>query len=315
MSVAATERASFSVMRYVTESEVAHVLTPAEAFDAVLGSLRRLAAGQVESRPRERLALPDGVFAVMPCVDRGLGYAGLKTYVWTPERASFLIVLFTVSGEPVAVIEAAGLGELRTAAASAVAATHLASETATTLGVFGCGRQAASHVRAMRRALPSLDRVVVQARDRDRLAAFCHVHDAEPATSDEVAACDVVVTATTARAPVLAGSLLPAGAFVCAVGANDPEHRELDDAVFERATLVCTDSVAEARAEAGDLIAAVDGGLLAWGDVYELHGVVTRTPPLRNPATTSRSSSRTGTRRGTSPPPRACSSCSRRPTL
>ena len=115
-------------MRYVTESEVANVLTPAEAFDAIDGSLRRLAAGEVESRPRERLPLPDGVFAVMPCVDRGLGYAGLKTYAWTPDRAPFLIVLFTVAAEPVAVIEEAGLGELRTAAASAVAATHLSGE-------------------------------------------------------------------------------------------------------------------------------------------------------------------------------------------
>ena len=190
-------------MRYVTESEVARVLTPAEAFTAVEASLLRLARGEVESRPRERLPLPDGVFAVMPCVDRGLGYAGLKTYVWTPDCAPFLIVLFTVSGEPVAVLEAAHLGELRTAAASAVAATRLASESPATLGVVGCGRQAASHVRAMRRALPTLDRVIVHAPNAERLVAFCHVHDAEPGTPDEVAACDVVVTATTARTPVL----------------------------------------------------------------------------------------------------------------
>lgn len=267
-------------MRYVTESEVARVLTPAEAFDAVEASLYRLARGEVESRPRERLPLPDGVFAVMPCVDRGLGYAGLKTYVWTPDRAPFLVVLFTVAGEPVAVVEAAQLGELRTAAASAVAATRLASPNARTLGILGCGRQAASHVRALRRALPALDGVIVHARDPERVSAFCHVHDAEPGAADEVAACDVVVTATTSQTPVLAGRGLAPGAFVCALGANDPQYRELDDTVFERAALVCTDSVAEAKAEAGDLIGAVANGLLGWSDVYELHDVVSRTPPL-----------------------------------
>ncbi len=268
---------SFAGMRYVVEEEITRVLTPDEAFGAVRASLLRLARGEVESRPRERLSLPDGMFAVMACVDLGLGYAGLKTYAWTSERAPFLVVLFTAGGEPVAVVEAAALGELRTAAASAVAATHLAREGATTLGVFGCGRQAASHVLALRQAIPSLRRVVVHGRAPERLAAFCRTHNAELGSPPDVAACDVVVTATTAREPVLHGDQLSDGAFVCAVGANDPHHRELDDAVLERAAFVCTDSLLEAQAEAGDLIGAVSNGVLEWSGVRELQDVVAGT--------------------------------------
>ena len=123
------------------------------AADAVEGSFARLARGEVDNPPRVRLAIPDGQFAVMPCVDRGLGLAGLKTFAWTPGGTPFLVVLMTIDEpEIVAVLEADTLGQLRTAAASAVAAKHLARAGAASLGVIGCGRQAASHVAALRDA-------------------------------------------------------------------------------------------------------------------------------------------------------------------
>src|SRR6185437_13428872 len=99
--------------------------------------------------------------AVMPCVDRELGYAGLKTYEWLPNGTPFLVVLFSIDrAEVTAIVEADLLGQRRTAAASAVAARLLAREGTAALGVIGCGRQAASHVLALREALPSLERVL-----------------------------------------------------------------------------------------------------------------------------------------------------------
>ena len=242
---------------YVTEAEVAALLTPADARAAVQASFERLARGVVDNPPRVRAELPGGIFAVMPCVDHELGYAGLKTFAWLPGGTPFLVVLFSIErAELAAVVEADTLGQLRTAAASAVAAQLLAREGATTLGVLGCGRQAASHVVALREVLPALERVVVCGRDADRIAAFCAEHACEPATPDETAACDVVVTATTATQPVLRGEWLRPGALVLAIGANDPASRELDDAVLDRAAFICTDSREQALAEAGDLIGA-----------------------------------------------------------
>jgi alanine dehydrogenase len=254
------------VPAYVTEAQVAELLTPAEAFAAVEDSFRRLARGAVDNPPRVRAELPDGVFAVMPCVDRELGYAGLKTYAWLPGGTPFLVVLFSIAEATLtAVVEAELLGRLRTAAASAVAATHLARPGARTLGVFGTGRQATAHVDALRAALPSLAEVRLAGRHAglaDRRAA---------------AACDVVVTATTAREPVLHGEWLSEGAFVCAVGANDPASRELDDGVFERASFVCCDSREQSRLESGDLIAAP----IDWASVHELQDVVAGALPGR----------------------------------
>jgi alanine dehydrogenase len=260
--------------QYLTEADVEALLTPADAEQAVEASLRRLAAGEIEQPPRTRLSLGDGVFAVMPCVDRGLGLAGLKTYSWTPDGIAFLVVLFR-AGRVEAIVEADRLGQLRTAAASAVAARLLAREGAATLGVLGCGKQAASHITALRAALP-ITQTVVYCRDERKLAAFCKAHGCDAAEShSEAAACDVVVTATTSKDPVVRGEWLQPGALVIAVGANDPASRELDNVVLERATFVCTDSRAQAQLEAGDLVEPVDRGVLDWLEVHELHDVVT----------------------------------------
>jgi ornithine cyclodeaminase/alanine dehydrogenase len=258
---------------YVTEAQVADLLTPADARVAVHASLERLARGVVDNPSRVRAELPGGVFAVMPCVDRELGYAGLKTYAWLPGGTPFLVVLFSIErAELAAVVEADTLGERRTAAASAVAAQSLARDGAATLGVFGCGRQAAAHVVALREALPSLERVVVAAPQQERVAAFCEQHGCEPAQGPaEAGGCDIVVTATTAEEAVLRGEWLRPGALVLAIGANDPGSRELDDVVLTRASFVCTDSRAQAREEAGDLI----GAALDWTQVHELQDVVT----------------------------------------
>jgi ornithine cyclodeaminase/alanine dehydrogenase-like protein (mu-crystallin family) len=261
---------------YVTEDQVAELLTPAAARAAVHESFERIARGVVDNPPRVRAKLPGGVFAVMPCVDHELGYAGLKTYAWLPDGTPFLVVLFSIErAEIAAIVEADVLGQRRTAAASAVAAQLLAGEGVSTLGVFGCGRQASAHVVALREALPTLGRVVVSAPSEQRVRAFCEQHACEPADEPrDAAACDVVVTATTATDPVLRGEWLRDGALVIGVGANDPSSRELDNVTIERATFVCTDARDQAREEAGDLIEPVGRGLLDWLEVHELHEVV-----------------------------------------
>ena len=89
------------------------------------------------------------------------------------------------------------------------------------------------------------------------------------------------MTVTNSREPVLRGEWLRDGALVCAVGANRPGARELDDAVLERAAFICCDSREQARLESADLIGPVDSGLLDWLDVHELQEVVAGEVPGR----------------------------------
>jgi ornithine cyclodeaminase/alanine dehydrogenase-like protein (mu-crystallin family) len=122
--------------------------------------------------------------------------------------------------------------------------------------------------------LPALEHVRVHCRDAERLNAFCAEHGCEPSAPTEAAGCDVVVTVTTSREPIVHGPWLRPGALVCAVGASEPGARELDDAVLERAAFVCCDSLEQSRGESGDLIGPIAGGILTWADVHELQEVV-----------------------------------------
>ncbi|MET0562870.1 MAG: ornithine cyclodeaminase family protein [Gaiellaceae bacterium] len=268
---------------YLTEAEVSDLLTPEDALEAVEGSFGRLAAGEIENVPRQRTRFQDGFLAVMWAVDRELGLAGLKSYAAGPEGTHFVVLLFdTETTQPVAVIEADKLGQLRTGAASGVAAKYLAREGAKSLGVIGCGWQARSQVAAIRAALPSLETTVAYCRSEERLAEFCAEVGAEAGESHrDAAAQDVVVTVTTSKDPVLRGEWLSPGALVCAVGANHPSRRELDNVVLERAAFVCCDSIEDAMHESGDLIEPVEAGVLDWLEVHELQEVVAGELPGR----------------------------------
>jgi alanine dehydrogenase len=261
---------------YLTEAEVAELLTPADALSAVEACFLRLARGEVDNRPRVRQKADGGVFAVMSAVDNELRLAGLKSYLWVPGGTPFVAGLFDIErGALAAVIEADKLGQLRTGAASGVAARYLAREGAGTLGVIGCGWQAESQVECIREAVPTIDRVVAYCRDEERLNTFCRKVNAEPGeTHRDAGAQDIVVTATTSRDPVLRGEWLEPGALICAIGANDRRSRELDNTVLQRASFVCCDSIEQAKLESGDLIEPIEQGVLDWLEVHELQEVV-----------------------------------------
>ena len=268
---------------YLTEEQVGELLTPADAVDAIERCFQRMARGAVENRPRYRLRLEHGALAVMAAADLELGYAGAKVYSGFQTGARFVVLLFSATTpELVAVIDADKLGQLRTGAASGVAAKYLARSGASSLGVIGCGWQAESQVACIRAAVPGVERVVAYCRTEANLRDFCDRTGAEPGeTHRDPAQCDIVVTVTGSPDPVLRGEWLNSGALVCAVGANDGKRRELDNAVLERATFVCCDSLEDARLESADLIEPVESGTLDWLEVHELQDVVAGATPGR----------------------------------
>ncbi len=183
-------------------------------------------------------------------------------------------------------IEADKLGQLRTGAASGVAAKHLAAEGATQprrdrLRLAG-GVAARLHPRGRCRS-SSASSPTAGPRSGCARSARSTAPSRARATSDP-AGCDVVVTVDRRRSdPVLRGEWLRAGALVCAVGANDGRRRELDNVVLERAAFVCCDSLDDAKLESADLIEPVESGVLDWLEVHELQEVVAgevRGPPV-----------------------------------
>jgi alanine dehydrogenase len=261
---------------FLREADVEELLSPADAVEVVDACFGRMARGAVELEPRRRLRLEHGRLHLMAAADLELHRTGVKTYSGFAEGARYVFALFAADRpELLALIEADRMGQLRTGAASAVAVRHLARPGARTLGLIGTGWQAESQLACIRAVLPELERVVVYSRNAERLEDFCRRFDCEAGEYNRDAAeQEVVVTITNSRDPVLRGEWLRPGALVCAAGANWIEARELDNAVLERATFVCCDSLEQARLEAGDLVEPVERGVLDWLEVHELAEVV-----------------------------------------
>ena len=92
---------------------------------------------------------------------------------------------------------------------------------------------------------------------------------------------DIVVTITNSREPVLQGAWLEPGVHINAAGSNHWMRREVDEETLRRADLIVVDDLEDARLECGELIWAVERGVLLWESVRELRDVVAGRVPGR----------------------------------
>ena len=258
-----------SALPFLDAAAVA-ALSPLEAVDALEAALRAGLDPDADP-PRQAVGTEAGEILIMPSAARGA--AGVKLVTVAPgnpdrglPRIQGVYALFDPATlAPAALVDGIALTNLRTAAVSALAVRHLAAPRARRLLVFGTGAQGWAHVGALRAVAPDLERVDVVARDPARLRAFvARVQDepgleARAASPDAARDADLIVCATTARAPLFDGALVRAGATVVAIGSHEPEARETDDALAARATIV-VESRASALREAGDVIQAVAAG-------------------------------------------------------
>lgn len=250
------------MVRLIREAEVDALLTMDDAIAAVRElSLAQGEVGLVEE-PRRRLRGEGAVLSDLFAVHPSLGLIGGKVYVVSKRGdVRFLVQLFSQQdGRLLALIEGNRLGQLRTGAASAVATDVLANPDAKLLGMIGAGYQAESQLEAIAKVRP-LEEALVYARSRDRLDDFCRRMSertgipVKPASdaAQAVAGRDIVVTATSAREPVLFGRQIEPGQHINAIGSNRLHERELDGPAVLRAAVVVVDSRPTAKAEAGDL--------------------------------------------------------------
>jgi alanine dehydrogenase len=155
-------------------------------------------------------------------------------------------------GRLLALLDSMELTARRTAAASALAARHLARADASSALICGCGSQARAHLEAIARVF-KLARVFAWDADRAKAEAFAReVSKAlciDVAAAASLPAADIIVTVTTATTPFL--SQAAPGTFVAAVGADSPHKSEIHPDLL-RASKVVTDSTSQALAM-GDL--------------------------------------------------------------
>jgi ornithine cyclodeaminase/alanine dehydrogenase-like protein (mu-crystallin family) len=177
-----------------------------------------------------------------------------------PRIRGTLVLADATNGEPLAVMDSAWITILRTGAATAVAARHLARKDAKTLLVCGCGNQGRVSVDAIRRVRP-IDRVLLF--DHDRAAAERLAGEVGGEVVNELTDADIVVTCTPSRSAFLQRAA--PGTFIAAVGADSSEKQEIAPALLAASAVVVDDL--EQCASFGDLRYALDAGLMKREDV------------------------------------------------
>jgi thiomorpholine-carboxylate dehydrogenase len=250
-----------SVIRNLSEADIARVLTYEALIPAMERALMAFSAGEVIQPVRNILTVEPGqrYLAVMPAVTHEAMGAKLVSFypknagTEVPTHLASIVLFEPIHGRPVAFLDGRLITEMRTAAVSAAVTRHLAPPDARVLALIGSGVQARAHLEALRHVY-RFEEVRVWSPTPAHARRFAaetgaRALDAEAA----VRGADVVVVATGATEPVLRGAWLKPGAHVNAVGAPRPDWRELDDEAMLRSTLI-VDSRESALKESGDVI-------------------------------------------------------------
>ena len=204
-------------------------------------------------------------------------------------RIQGVVVLFEGPGlTPAAVLDAAAVTALRTAAVSGLATRFLARPDSRRLVLIGAGPQADAHLEAMVAVAPVREVRVVSRRREPAAALAARARrdfglDAEVAGPDAVADADLVCACTTSPSPVFDGALLPAGVHVNAVGSYRPDLQEVDATTIRSCRVVVEDREAALR-ESGDLVQARREGWEPAAIAADLREVVGDRVPVRTSA-------------------------------
>jgi alanine dehydrogenase len=281
----------------LSRSQVASLLTLDECISAVEAAFRLHGEGRIPPPGILGMPVAGGGFhikaALLPLARNYFAAKVNGNFSGNPQRfgmpaiQGIVFLADGVNGEPLAVMDSVEITILRTGAATAVAAKHLARGGSNVVTVCGCGNQGRGQLRALSRVL-KLERAFAWDLDSSRAGVFAAELSGELGIEVENAAeiaaavsqSDVCVTCTPARTPFLRREWLRPGTLVAAVGADSPEKQELDPSVLSSSKVVV--DVLEQCAAIGELHHALESGLMTRERVHaELGEIVAGRKPGR----------------------------------
>jgi len=270
---------------YFNGDAVRAAVSPERALEAVREAFIAYARAEWTMPPKVYVpAYPDGDFRAMPAL--GGGHALLKWVTSFPGNpaqglptVTGLVLLSDASnGMLEAVLDAGAVTALRTGAAAVLAAEALGRADAGSAAVIGAGVNGEA---AARTFVARGRRIMVWDVDRSRAETVAERVGAEAAPSREDAlAADLLVTVTPGREIVLAEGSLQPGQHASLMGADGPGKAEIAVEELARVQVFCDDW--EQASHNGDLMHAVEAGMLMRGDVTQLGDVLAGTAEGRH---------------------------------
>jgi alanine dehydrogenase len=241
----------------LTRKDISKLIDIKRSIKAVEAAFREHGLGKARMPAKMYLNLPEysGDFRAMPAYLPGLKRCALKWVNAHPKNKSFglpavmavLILSDPRTGFPLAVMDGTLTTNLRTGAAGAVAAKYLARKNSNVVGLVGCGAQAKAQLQALR-TLFNIKGVRVWGHQKPLIDKFIKDmrisgEDMTPAANirDCVRDCDIVVTTTPSRKPIVKAGWLKDGVHINAIGADAKGKQELDPDILKNAKIVIDD--------------------------------------------------------------------------
>jgi len=290
---------------YLSESTLEGLdITTGEVVACLENLIRGCAESRVWCAPKTAVSPPDGryIMATLSAADDP-PFMAVKAVVLNPRNPqrglpainSLITLLDSDTGKPIAVVDGNWVTAVRTAAASALAAKHMANADASTLALIGCGVQGRSHLRAFTDCFP-IKRVYALGRGPANRDALCRSAEqlglsaiACDNAQEAVGEADIVITSTPLTAklePFLDARWLKPGAFVSALDLALPwiadsmsafDRIIIDDLNQEAAM---PDPMIDAKLVHGDLFGLVSGAIAGRSVKDERTAFVFRAVPL-----------------------------------
>ena len=197
-----------------------------------------------------------------------------------PSSNGLMLIFNQKTGQLVAILLDEGyLTDVRTGAAGAVVAKHLAPKNVERIGIFGAGVQGRMQLMHLKSVIGCRD-VVVWGIDRDELERYKDDMKKEGFSiettlngEDVTSTCNLIVTATPSRKPLIYAHQIKRGTHITAVGADTPEKNELDPEILKKADIVVADSITQCIAR-GEIHQAVKAGTIEKEKIFELGRII-----------------------------------------
>ena len=285
-------------MLVLSEQQVQSLIDIDELIDALAQAHVQYSTGNAVMPVRLVVPLPQiqGRITSMPgflTEDKALGMK-VVTYFQDNPKNNLPAILATImlfsaeTGKIIATLDGSYITAIRTACASAMATKALANPQNGVLGILGAGVQARTHIQALIR-VRKIEKIKLYSPSGASAAAVkkemesqlkCAI-DVANSAEEAVRGADLVVTATTAKEPILRSAWLKPGVHINAVGSHRPDLREIDGATLARAKII-VDSRDAIMAECGDILLALKEKSIAENAIHaEIGEVLAKVKPGR----------------------------------
>jgi alanine dehydrogenase len=280
---------------WLTDEEVKKVLSMGEVLEAVEDAFREHGLKRVQMPPKIYLTFPDynGDLRTMPAYIPSLDVAGVKIVNVHPENPgkglptvmAVVVLNDPKTGGPIAMMDGTYITDMRTGAGGGIAARYLAREDSAVVGMVGAGRQARTQLLALSEIM-AIEEVKVASRSPSSRERFKEDVSKQIcgeiiiSSVEEACNCDILITTTPVREPIIKDEWISEGTHINAIGADAAGKEELDPKILKRAKIV-VDDIAQAS-HSGEINVPLSKGIIKEKDIYgELGEIVAGKKPGR----------------------------------